>query len=64
MRRTTMTKLDMARTIVQALYRLPQQADEDNWLVKRKKRLPKTTLAYEYNLAIKALDARSTDDNQ
>ena len=50
-----MTKLKMAQVIVGALHNSADLPSPDNWLVSRKLRLSKRILAYEYQLALKAL---------
>ena len=50
-----MTKLQMAQVIVGALHNEANPALRDNWMVKRKVRLSKRVLEFEYQLALKAL---------
>ena len=50
-----MTKLKMAQVIVGALHNNADLASPNNWMVRRKVRLSKRVLAFEYQLALKAL---------
>lgn len=52
-----MTKIEMARWIVGALYNTDALPAADNVNVARKARLPKGALEHQYGLAIKALDS-------
>ena len=49
------TKLKMAQVIVGALHNNADLPSPDNWMVRRKIRLSKRVLAFEYQLALKAL---------
>lgn len=54
-----LTKNDMARVIIQALYNLPAlPAADHNLVVRRTKRNSKTALEYQHGLAVKVLQQK------
>ncbi len=54
-----MTKNDMARVIVQALFRMPEPAPVDNWKVVQLAKWRKADLDDQYDLALTVMEARN-----
>lgn len=52
---TKLTKNDMARVIVQALFALPRLPKIDHWMVVSKTRMKKVILTEQYKLAYKII---------
>ena len=61
--RIALTKNDMARVIVQALYNMPKLPPSDHPKVTRRAKLEKTILRDQHQAAIAAINATIRDSN-